>query len=68
MFLEVLEFRVENKKKSLGKTVLKIWSHNLPKEVVLSPESATDFKRFHRFLFLVFLVFALFSKSSFVDF
>ena len=65
MFLDVLEFRVENKKNSLEKTVLKIWS--LPEEVVLSPEYDKDFKRYHRFLFLVFLVFVLFSKSSFVD-
>ena len=28
MFLEILKYRIENKKSCLGKTVLKMWSHN----------------------------------------
>ena len=31
MFLDILEFREENKKKYLGKTVLKMWSQILQK-------------------------------------
>ena len=67
MFLDILELRVENKKKWIGKTVLKICLRNLPEQLVLSPEYPKDFKHFHCFLFLFFLVFALLSKSSFVD-
>ena len=36
MFLDILEFRVENKKKYLGKTVLKIWSQILRKMAYVS--------------------------------
>ena len=43
-----------------------VWSkcglRNLPEELVLSPESAKDFKCFHGLF-----VFALLLKSSFVD-
>ena len=67
MFLNILECRVENKNNCLGKTGLKMWSQKFTRRVVLSPESAKDFKCFHVFLFLNFLVFALFSKCSFVD-
>ena len=56
IFQDNFEFRVENKKR-----------RNLPEEVVVSPKSAKDFKRFHSFAFLFLLVFALFSKSSFLD-
>ena len=36
MFLDILEFRVENKKKYLGKTVLKMWSQILRKMAYVS--------------------------------
>ena len=36
MFLDILEFRVENKKKYFGKTVLKMWSQILRKMAYMS--------------------------------
>ena len=36
MFLDILEFRVENKKNYLGKTVLKMWSQILRKMAYVS--------------------------------
>ena len=36
MFLDILEYRVENKKNYLGKTVLKIWSQILRKMAFVS--------------------------------
>ena len=62
MFLDILEFRVENTKHFLRKTinknvVLKIYK----KEIVLSPESAKDCRAF-MVLAVFYIVFALFKK------
>ena len=56
MFLDILDFKVENKKKYLGKTVSKRGLRNPLEELVWSPKIVVDFMVFI-FLFLFFLHF-----------
>ena len=38
MFIDILEFRIEKNKKSLGKTVLKMWSQICGKKKFMCPQ------------------------------
>ena len=64
MFLDTLKLIVEKKKNVEGKLFRKYGLRNLPEELVLSPESAKDFKRFHGFSILFYFVFAFFTNSA----
>ena len=67
MFLDLLEFRIENKKSFLGKTVLKMLSQKFLNRTSFVP-TIQDKKRFYVLvLFLVDFSFCTFFKSSFVD-
>jgi len=64
MFLDIFELSIENKKLSLGKTVLIIWSQICEKNGLMCPINGFEKKvRFQVFKIYVFLLFCTFFSN-----